>query len=235
MNNVSVLQNVEKRENTLLRNVYLYLVFGLALTAIVAYAVSQSERLVYTILSSPVIAIALVVAQLATVMVLAGRTERMKASSALMAFFLYAILTGVTFSVIFVAFAEAMIAKAFISAASVFVGASLYGAFSKRNVKSMGRYLFMLLFGVLIATLINMFVSSSRLDYLISLVGVVLFTALTIWDTNKIVAMNREFGGRISREDYTKIGILGALDLYLDFINIFLYILRLLAHAKSSK
>ena len=154
----------------------------------------------------------------------------MKAGTAVLTFFLYAILTGVTFSILFLAYAPEAMAKAFISSASVFAGASIYGAFSRKNVRSWGRYLFMGLFGLVIATMINMFFFSSMMDLLISMVGVVLFTGLTIWDTNKIVAMNREYGGYISQADYTKLGILGALDLYLDFINIFLYVLRLFAH-----
>ena len=88
----------------------------------------------------------------------------------------------------------------------------------------------MALFGLVIASMLNMFFYSSTFDFMISLVGVGLFTVLTIWDTNKIVAMNREFGGYISQADYTKLGILGALDLYLDFINIFLYLVRIFAH-----
>ena len=175
-------------------------------------------------------ALATVIAQFAVVMVISGRTETMKAGTAVMTFFLYAILTGVTFSVLFIAYAPTAIAKAFISAASVFVGASIYGSFSKSNVRSWGRFLFMALFGLVIATFINMFFYSTAMDLLISAVGVVLFTGLTVWDTNKIVAMNREFGGQISQADYTKLGILGALDLYLDFINIFLYLLRFVGH-----
>ena len=223
MNNTSVLQDVQGRENTLLRNVYLYLIGGLALTALVSYAISLSPMLMGVVFS-PVAMI------IAVVMVLSGRTESMKAGTAVLTFFLYAILTGVTFSILFLAYAPEAMAKAFISSASVFAGASIYGAFSRKNVRSWGRYLFMGLFGLVIATMINMFFFSSMMDLLISMVGVVLFTGLTIWDTNKIVAMNREYGGYISQADYTKLGILGALDLYLDFINIFLYVLRLFAH-----
>lgn len=230
MNNISTLQDVQARENTLLRNVYLYLIGGLALTAIVSYALSQSESLMRAIVLNPIAMLVVVIAQFAVVMVISGRTESMKASTAVLTFFLYAILTGVTFSVIFIAYAPTAITKAFISAASVFAGASIYGAFSKKNVRSWGRYLFMALFGLVIASMLNMFFYSSTFDLMISLVGVGLFTVLTIWDTNKIVAMNREFGGYISQADYTKLGILGALDLYLDFINIFLYLVRIFAH-----
>lgn len=230
MNNISTLQDVQARENTLLRNVYLYLIGGLALTAIVSYALSQSESLMRAIVLNPIAMLVVVIAQFAVVMVISGRTESMKASTAVLTFFLYAILTGVTFSVIFIAYAPTAITKAFISTASVFAGASIYGAFSKKNVRSWGRYLFMALFGLVIASMLNMFFYSSTFDFMISLVGVGLFTVLTIWDTNKIVAMNREFGGYISQADYTKLGILGALDLYLDFINIFLYLVRIFAH-----
>ena len=230
MNSISTLQDVQGRENTLLRNVYLYLAGGLALTALVSFALSQSMTLMRAVVLNPIAMLVVVIAQFAVVMVISGRTETMKAGTAVMTFFLYAILTGVTFSVLFIAYAPTAIAKAFISAASVFVGASIYGRFSKSNVRSWGRFLFMALFGLVIATFINMFFYSTAMDLLISAVGVVLFTGLTVWDTNKIVAMNREFGGQISQADYTKLGILGALDLYLDFINIFLYLLRFVGH-----
>lgn len=230
MNNTGVLQDVQARESTLLRNVYLYLIGGLALTAIVSFALSQSESLMRLIVLNPIAMMIVVIAQFAVVMVISGRTEGMKASTAVLTFFLYAILTGITFSILFIAYAPEAMAKAFISAASVFVGASIYGAFSKKNVRSWARYLFMGLFGLVIASFLNMFFFSTMMDFMICIAGVILFTALTIWDTNKIVAMNREYGGYISQADYTKLGILGALDLYLDFINIFLYILRLFAH-----
>ena len=226
MSDLSILQNVERRENTLLRNVYLYLFAGLLLTAAVSFALSQSAALMRTIVLNPMVMVIVAIAQIAVVMVLAGRTERMKSSTAIITFFSYAVLTGITFSVLFIAYAPSAMAKAFLSSAAVFLGGSLYGAFTKRNVMSWGRFLFMGLFGLLFATLINMFFYTSALDMLISAVGVVLFTALTAWDTNKIVALNREFGGEISQSDYTKLGIMGALDLYLDFINIFLYLLR---------
>ncbi len=226
MRDLSILQNVERRENTLLRNVYLYLFAGLALTAIVSFALSQSVTLMRAVVLNPISMLIVVIAQFAAVFFISARVESMKSSTAVMAFFLYSILTGITFSVLFIAYSPLSMTKAFLSASAVFVGASLYGTFSKKNVRSWSRYLFMGLFGLLIASVINMIFYTSTMDLIISAVGVVLFTGLTAWDTNKIVAMNREFSGYMSQADYTKIGILGALDLYLDFLNIFLYLLR---------
>ena len=227
MKDKSVLQNVQLRENSLLTSVYMWLVAGLALTACVSYALSKSPSLMSLVLSNPYSLIIVAIAQLAVVFFLSARLQQMRTGSAIFSFVLYAVLTGITFSILFIVYSPTAITKAFFSAAGVFVGASVYGAVTKKNVRSWGRYLFMGLWGIIIASLINMFFYTSSLDLMISIVGVLLFTGLTVWDTNKICDLNREFGSELTSADMTKLGIMGALELYLDFINIFLYLLRI--------
>lgn len=227
MKDRSVLQNVQLRENSLLTSVYMWLVAGLALTACVSYALSKSPALMSLVLSNPYSLIIVAIAQLAVVFFLSARLQQMRTGSAIFSFVLYAVLTGLTFSILFIVYSPTAITKAFFSAAGVFVGASVYGAVTRKNVRSMGRYLFMGLWGIIIASLINMFFYTSTFDLMISIFGVLLFTGLTVWDTNKICDLNREFGSELTSADMTKLGIMGALELYLDFINIFLYLLRI--------
>lgn len=227
MKDTSILRNVELREASLLKSVYMWLFAGLLLTAGVSFGVSQSPALLNFFLGNPFSLLILAGAQIFVAISLSARTENMREGKAVGFFLLYAALTGITFGSIFVVFSASAITKAFLSASAVFLGASLYGTFSKKNVRSMGRYLFMGLWGILIATLLNMFFYSSTMDLMISIAGVVLFTGLTIWDTNKICDINRRFGSEMSSSELTKLGVVGALDLYLDFINIFLYLLRI--------
>ncbi len=227
MRDSSILQSAASRENALLKNVYLWMILGVFASGVVAFLVSVSPALQMLIFGNPVALIAIVIAEFALVFFLSARTERMSSGAAIASFLGYAVLTGLTLGSVFLVFAPTVIAKAFISTLSVFVGASLYATFSKRDVRSWGRYLFMALVGILVATLLNFFFRSSMLDYLISIAGVVIFTLLTVWDTKKILSINENYGIMMTNDELTKIGILGALDLYLDFINIFLYLVQI--------
>lgn len=226
---VTVYRNTVERENSLLRNVYLFMTAGLGLTALVAWSASTSEAVLRYILLNPVGSIVLVVAQLAIVFFLSSRVETMKTGTALAAFFGYSALTGISLSAIFIAYAHLTIWKAFLTCALMFVGCSVYASVTKRNVASWGGYLLMGLWGLVIAGLVNLFLGSSTMDFIISLVGIVVFMGLTIWDTRRMVEMNREYGAEMTSEEHTKLGIIGALNLYLDFLNIFLYLLRIYA------
>ena len=220
--NLKVIGNVRERENTLLRNVYGYMTIGLILTAAVAYFASVTPAVINLFLLNPVGSIVLIIAQFAIVFFLSSRVERMSG---------YAALTGISFSAIFIVYAGTTIWKAFLTTALMFAGMTVYAAVSKKNIAGWTRYLMMGLWGVIIATLVNMFLGSSTLDLIISLVGIVLFVGLTVWDTKRIMEMNREYGSEMTVSEHTKLGIIGALDLYLDFLNIFLYVLRLYAAA----
>ena len=229
-----VLRDVKVRENALMKNVYLWMILGLAVTAGVSFAVSQSVTLMRFVLLNPLVTIGVFVAQIILVIMLSGRVERLRTGTAISLFIGYSALTGVTLSSIFLAFTGTSIAISFVSALSVFAGGAVYGAVTKKDLRSIGGYLTMGLFGLIIASLLNMLIGSSMLDFAVSVIGVVLFVGLTAWDSQRIADINATYGQEMTNEELTKIGILGALSLYLDFLNIFLYLLRIFGRSDSN-
>lgn len=225
--NLSVLQNTQARANGLLKHVYGYMFVGLLLTSVFSFLVSQSSRAVAFIYSNPFVTIILCVAELALVFYLSARIERISMRSAQLCFFAYSILTGVTLSSVFLVYTGASIAKAFVTTCLMFGGLTVYAGVTKRNIASWGTYLMMGLWGIIIAGAINMFFGFRSVDLLISVLGVVVFLGLTVYDTKRVLDMNREYGSEMTEDEYVKLGVIGALNLYLDFLNIFLYLLRL--------
>ena len=225
--NFSVLQNTQARANGLLKHVYGYMFVGLLLTSVFSFLVSQSSRAVAFIYSNPFVTILLCVAELALVFYLSARIERISMRSAQLCFFAYSILTGVTLSSVFLVYTGASIAKAFVTTCLMFGGLTVYAGVTKRNIASWGTYLMMGLWGIIIAGAINMFFGFRSVDLLISVLGVVVFLGLTVYDTKRVLDMNREYGSEMTEDEYVKLGVIGALNLYLDFLNIFLYLLRL--------
>lgn len=228
-----ILRDVKLRENALMKNVYLWMILGLAVTAGIAFFVSTSEAALRFIFLNPIVTIAIFIAQLVLVMVLSGRVERLSTGAAVGTFLGYSALTGVTLSSIFLAYTGTSIAIAFMSALSVFIGGAIYGAVTKKDLRSWGGYLTMGLFGLIIASLLNMLFRSSGLDLIVSVIGVVLFTGLTAWDSQRVSDINREYGPSMTSEELAKLGILGALSLYLDFLNIFLYLVRIIGRSDN--
>ena len=228
-----VLKDVKLRENALMKNVYLWMTLGLAITAATSFGVSQSVAMIRFFLLNPIVTIAVFIAQIVLVIMLSGRVERLSKGAAIGIFIGYSALTGITLSSIFIAYTGTSILTAFISALAVFAGGAIYGAVTKKSLKSWGAFLSMGLFGLIIASLVNLIFPSSMLNMLVSVVGVVLFTGLTAWDSQRIADMNALFGQDMTSEELTKIGILGALDLYLDFINIFLYLVRIFGRSDN--
>ena len=228
-----VLRDVKLRENALMKNVYLWMILGLAVTAGIVFFVSTSEAALRFIFLNPIVTIAIFIAQLVLVMVLSGRVERLSTGAAVGTFLGYSALTGVTLSSIFLAYTGTSIAIAFMSALSVFIGGAIYGAVTKKDLRSWGGFLTMGLFGLIIASLLNMLFRSSGLDLIVSVIGVVLFTGLTAWDSQRVSDINREYGPSMTSEELTKLGILGALSLYLDFLNIFLYLVRIIGRSDN--
>ena len=224
---LSVLSNVEERENGLLKNVYGYMSLGLILTAVFSFLISQSSSAIRFIYSNPFVTIIC-----AVVFYLSARLERMNTRSAQICFISYSILTGITLSSIFLVYTGASIAKAFISTALMFVCLTVYANVTKRNIASWSTYLMMGLFGLIIASTINLFFGFKSVDLFISILGIVIFMGLTIYDTKRVVDMNNEYGSQMTEDEFTKIGIIGALNLYLDFLNIFLYLLRLFSSSR---
>lgn len=205
-----------------MRKVYVRMFFALVVTALTALYVASSPAILTTILGSRTIFFGLMIAELAVVFIVTGMLHKLSSTTAVLLFYLYAILNGVVFSSIFVAYELGSIAYTFFITAGVFGAMSVYGLVTKNDMTKFGSYCIMALFGLIIATIVNIFVASSTLDWIISLVGVALFIGLTAWDTQKI--KNAAYTTEPSQMG--KLATIGALSLYLDFINLFLYLLR---------
>lgn len=231
--NSSILQNVTARERTILKNVYLWMTAGLGLTALVAFFVASNPSLLRALVGNTLGFLLIVVGQFALVFYLSARLDRMSQSSAIGAFLAYSALNGIMLSTLFAVYAGVVIYKTFFTTALMFGGMSLYAMTTKRDLNRIGSYLVMGLWGLIIASLINMFFRSSGLDYLISFIGVGIFLGLTAWDTQKIIRMNEQYGSAIDEETFTKLSIIGALSLYLDFLNLFLFLLRIFGRSNN--
>lgn len=208
--------------STVMRKVYVRMFLALVVTAFTALYVASSPALLTTILGSRAIFFGLIIAELAIVFVVSGMLHKLSSTTAVLLFYLYAILNGVVFSSIFVVYSLGSIAYTFFITAGVFGAMSVYGLVTKNDMTRFGSYCVMALFGLIIATVVNIFVASSTLDWIISFVGVALFIGLTAWDTQKI----KNAAYEVEPSQMGKLATIGALSLYLDFINLFLYLLR---------
>ncbi len=224
----TVLSDAEAREYLFLKKVYLWMASALVVTGAAAYLVASSEKIMFSIYSNPVLLVLMIIAEFAFVAVLSGKIERLKVSTAFFLFYGYALLNGMMLSsVVYLYSGSDILPLSFGTTAAVFAAASLYGALTKKSIKGWGGWLSMALLALVIASAVNMFLASSRLDWIISLSGVVIFTLLTAWDTRKIADMNMSYGYRMDEGEMNRISLLGALELYLDFVNILLYIIRI--------
>lgn len=210
----------------LMRKVYVWMTLALVLTGITAYGVASSPSLMMTIFQTPAIMWGLIIAELAIVIAISAAINRLSLTTATLLFVLYSVLNGATLSLIFAVYTMSSIANVFFITAGTFGVMAAYGYFTKRDLSSWGRLLLMALIGLIIATLVNVFlVKSSGFDLILSYAGVLIFVGLTAYDTQKIkqmLAMQTDMG-----EGAQKVALLGALSLYLDFINLFLYLLRI--------
>jgi hypothetical protein len=166
-------------------------------------------------------------ASIVLVLVLAGRLQRLSFGAATGLFITYAVLTGMALTPIFLVYTRASIATTFLITAGTFGAMSLYGYVTKANLSTLGHLLTMALIGLIIATVVNFFIHSSTMGYILSYVGILLFCGLTAYDTQKYKQLLRSYDGVIT-DEVRKIALLGAFELYLDFINLFLYLLRVL-------
>lgn len=209
----------------LIRKVYIWMAMALAITGVTAFGVASSPNLLALIFSSKLLFFGLIIAELALVILLTARLQKLSLTTATLFFVLFAVINGVTLSSIFVIYTMASIAQTFFICSATFGVMAVYGYTTKRDLSSMGKLLFMALIGLIIATVVNIFMRSSGLDMAISYIGVLVFVGLTAWDTQKIKLMlaNAEDMG----EGAQKIALIGALSLYLDFINLFIYLLRI--------
>ena len=209
----------------LMRKVYVWMAMALAITAITAYGVAASPALTNLIFSSKVVFFGLIIAELILVFWVSARIEKLSLTTATLMFILYSVLNGATLATIFLAYSPEIITKTFFVTAGTFGAMAVYGYFTKSDLSSWGKLLIMAVIGLIIAGVVNMFLKSSMMDLVVSVLGVLIFVGLTAYDSQKIkrmLAMQTDMG-----ETAQKVALMGALSLYLDFINLFLYLLRL--------
>lgn len=215
----------------LMRNVYTWMTCGLAMTALTAMIVGRNENWVYSIATSGMYW-GLLIAEVVLVIFLSARINKMSFATAGLMFAAYAILNGVTMSFIMLAYTAESIAQAFFVTAGTFGGMSLVGFFIKKDLSAMGRTLMMALIGLIIATIVNIFWQNSMMASILNYAGVIIFVALTAYDTQKIKVMLQQAQYAGISDQTNKLALMGSLTLYLDFINLFLYILRLFGNRK---
>ena len=210
-----------------MQRVYLWMALGLMLTTAVSLLVSTNEMLLSLIFGNRFVFIGLIVGELLLVIAISAVTARLSVSTGLALFFLYAAVNGATLSVIFLAYSLGTVVLAFGSTALLFGIMSVIGYTTKEDLTRWGGILFMGLIGLIIASVANMFFASTALDWIITYAGIGLFLALTVYDTNRIKAMTYSAVMQGESQVAGRVGVLGALRLYLDFINLFLLMLRL--------
>jgi FtsH-binding integral membrane protein len=204
--------------------VYNHMTMGLIVTGIVAYLVGNTPTLMQEIFGSP-LRILVMLAPLAFVLVMSFGLQRMSMGALTLTFYGFSIAMGLSLSTIFIVYAHATIAQVFFITAAMFAGMSLYGYTTRADLTRMGSFLIMGLFGIILASLVNLFVHSAGVSFIISIVGVLVFTGLTAYDTQRIKTMYSESWGEVATG---KLALMGALSLYLDFINLFMMLLRLM-------
>jgi len=204
-------------------SVYNYMAMGLVLTGIVAYVVGTTPALYVPIFTTPLKWVVML-APLAFVLFFSFRLERMSASTAQLVFWAFCATMGLSLASIFLVFTGTSIARTFFITAAMFGATSLYGYTTKRDLSQFGSFLIMGLIGVLIASIVNIFLASSALQFIVSVAGVLVFVGLTAWDTQSI---KEQYAENIDAESRQKIAVFGALSLYLNFINIFQLLLSL--------
>lgn len=207
-----------------MKKVYTWMALALGITGLTSWLVASSPSLMAALFGSPAVW-ALFIAELVVVVWLSARINKMSLTTATMLFIAYAVINGITMSVIFLAYTMESIASTFFITAGTFAAMSVIGYKTEKDLSGMGRYLFMALIGIIIATIVNLFVGSTMMEMIISYIGVAIFVGLTAYDTQKIRVMLED------ADEYDpsvqKYAVLGALTLYLDFINLFLYLLRI--------
>lgn len=210
----------------LMRKVYVWMTFALVITGMTAYYVATSPTLLTAILTNRTLFWGLIIAELALVFGISAAINRLSLLVATILFILYSIINGATMSVIFLAYEISSIATVFFITAGTFGAMAVIGYTTKKDLSSMGRIMFMGLIGLVIATAVNIFLKSPMMTSILSYVGVIVFVGLTAWDSQKIKKMLLQAPD--VDEAAQKMALLGALTLYLDFINLFIYLLNIL-------
>ncbi|MGN6671262.1 MAG: Bax inhibitor-1/YccA family protein [Candidatus Nucleicultricaceae bacterium] len=209
-------------------SVYNYMTLGLTLTGLVAYFVFSTPALLHVIFGTPLYWV-VALAPIGFVFYLSFKIQSISAARAQTLFWIYSGIMGLSMASIFLVYTGASVAKVFFITAATFASTSLYGYVTKRDLSGWGSFLFMGLIGIIIASLVNIFLKSSGLDFMISIIGVGIFVGLTAYDTQMIKHLYAESD---NQEIATKKAVIGALNLYLDFINMFIFLLRLLGNRR---
>lgn len=207
-----------------MRKVYVKMFLGLLVTALTSFFVLSNETILLTLVQSRGLLIGLCVAELALVFGLSMAINKLSTPVATLMFYVYALINGITLTPIFLMYTMSSIGLTFLVTSGVFLVMSIYGYTTKSDLTKFGTFMVMALIGLIVCTIINIFLASSVMDWIISFAGVIIFIGLTAWDTQKIKEMAQE----TDEANAGKLATLGALSLYLDFINLFLYLLRFL-------
>lgn len=209
----------------LMRKVYLWMAMALVITGFTAYGVATSPAAISAIMTNSVLFWGLIIAEFGLVVWLSAAINRLSLSVATLMFVAYSVINGATLSVIFLAFTMSSITKVFFITAGTFGAMAAIGYTTKKDLSGLGKFLLMALIGLIIASVVNIFMRSTGLELIVSYIGVLVFAGLTAYDTQKIKQML--MAAEDTGETAQKIALLGALSLYLDFINLFLYLLRI--------
>jgi len=223
--------SVSRTSNNILSRAFGWMSVGLTFTGLTAFYVAHTPEIVTAIFSNTILVYGLLIAQFGLVMAISFLINRISSLTATALFVLYSVLTGITLSSVFMVYTGASIVLTFAVAASMFAALAIYGFVTKSNLSVMGTFLFMALIGLIVASLLNMFFVNSTFSFLISIAGVAIFALLTAYDVQKIKDMSADLS--LDGESANKIAILSALTLYLDFINLFIYLLRLMGQKKK--
>lgn len=228
----------ETRSRSFIANVFLLMFIALGVSALFAWQFSVNEQLMaYMVSPTGLTGLGKITlfAPLGFVLIMSFAYQRLSATALMALFMAYAIINGISFSFILLAFTPGSVLGCFLSASAMFGVMAVMGYTTNQDLTKFGRILMMGVIGVLIAMVINFFLHSSQLDYIISIIGVMVFTALTAYDVQKLKRIGEgvEYQGGAAANDVKKMSILGALTLYLDFINIFLFLLRMFGNRRS--
>ena len=218
-----------ERVTAFLRKVYGWMFVGLGITAAVAYATASSPTVARAIFSNPIVFFGLVIAELGLVFFLSARVQKLAPATAAALFVGYSALNGLTLSMILLLYTGTSIASTFVVTAGMFGALALFGSVTKRSLAGVGQFAFMGLIGVILASLVGMFWHSAGLQFGISIIGVIVFTALTAWDAQRL----KRWATMTPDGQTGSYAVVGALSLYLDFVNLFLFLLRFLGNRRS--
>ncbi len=224
-------EQINAEQARFITKVYAWMSFALAITAFTAMYIASNENLVMTFVGNRMVFYACLFAEIGVVWWLSSRVQTLSANTATLWFILYALLNGLTLSVIFLIYTADSIASTFFVSGGMFAAMSAYGYFTKKDLTSWGSLLFMALIGLIIAGVVNVFWKNDMFSMIVSGIGVIVFTGLTAYDTQKIKSLN--IIGNEGTDEDRKEAVMGALTLYLDFINLFLYLLRFMGNKRD--